>query len=77
VLFAANEQYPPATKRAEQALEKLPRLPRDFRRRYLDLLETPLNSAGRLAAAAEVEKLQVEIKEIVETAPPTCRDVPQ
>ena len=74
VLFSLNEQYPPATKRVEQVLEKLPRLPRNFRRRYLELLETPLNSAGRLSAAAEVEKLEVEIKEIVETAPPTRSD---
>ena len=70
VLFALNEQYPPATKRVEQALEKLPRLPQGFMRRYLGLLETPLDTAGRLAGTDEVEKLYAEIKRMNGELPP-------
>lgn len=65
VLFAANEQYPPASKRVEQALEKLPNLPQDFNRRYQAVLETPLDTAGRQAITVKLEKLLEDTRHLL------------
>ncbi len=47
VLFAINDTYDPATKRLEQALSTLPRVPPQFMLRYTSLLEGPFTSRNR------------------------------
>lgn len=57
LLFAINERYDPATKRAEEAYRQLAILPEGFATRYDRILETPLTQAGRRQVLAELQAL--------------------
>ena len=60
LLFAVNEKYDPATKRAEAEYEKLNILPPNFLERYAKLLEGPFDKNGRQRAINELESLVAE-----------------
>ena len=63
LLFGLNERYPPAVKRVEQVLGKLPRLPHGFMPRYTALLETPLTPLGRVKIVKELASILDEVIE--------------
>lgn len=65
LLFAANEKYDPATKRAEVEYEKLDILPPNFLKRYTTLLEGPFDTCGRLWRVRELEILVTEIEVLI------------
>jgi GNAT superfamily N-acetyltransferase/predicted nucleotidyltransferase len=59
--FALNEQYDPATKRVEQALEKLDKLPEQFVQRYIALIQGPFDEIGKNRTALGMKKLANEL----------------
>ena len=65
ILFALNEKYDPATKRAEVEYEKLSRLPPNFLERYTRLLEGPFDKNGQQRTVKELEILVTEIEQFV------------
>lgn len=65
LLFAANEKYDPATKRAEVEYEKLDILPPNFLKRYTTLLEGPFDTCGRLRTVQELEIFVTEIEVLI------------
>lgn len=62
LLFAVNEKYDPATKRAEAEYKKLNILPPNFLDRYTVLLEGPFDKNGRQRAIRELQTLVTEIE---------------
>lgn len=62
LLFAVNEKYDPAVKRAEVEYEKLRILPPNFLERYAKLLEGPFDKNGRQRTIRELETLVTEIE---------------
>jgi hypothetical protein len=68
-LFAINERYDPATKRAEEAYNTLGVVPPDFVKRYVRLLQLPLTEEGRHAVVAELEGITKDIERLAERAP--------
>jgi predicted nucleotidyltransferase len=62
MLFAINERYDPATKRAEEALQNLPRLPHRYLERYTRILETPLTPAGRQEIVRSLSALLADVE---------------
>ena len=62
ILFAINERYDPATKRAENAYKELKILPSNFITRYKTILETPLTSDGRDIVVKELQTIIDEIE---------------
>ena len=62
LLFAVNEKYDPATKRAEAEYKKLNILPPNFLDRYTVLLEGPFDKNGRQRAIRELQTLIAEIE---------------
>ncbi len=67
-LFAINERYDPATKRAEEAYRALSVVPKDFMDRYVRLLQLPLTQEGRRAVVAELEGVTKDIEHLAEPA---------
>ncbi len=66
VLYALNESYDPATKRVEQSLKTLPKLPNDCMQRYEEVLSLPLDSLGRQRAIDQYELLIRDLSELCE-----------
>jgi predicted nucleotidyltransferase len=64
ILFAINERYDPATKRTEEFLASLDRLPDRFMERYARILETPLTEEGRREIVDSFARLLTEVKNI-------------
>ena len=62
LLFAVNEKYDPAVKRAEGVYEKLNLLPPNFLERYTKLLEGPFDRNGRQRTIRELETLVAEVE---------------
>lgn len=60
-LFALNDTYDPATKRVEEALQGLPRLPTNFSERYRHLLEGPFTGTRRQDVADQLATLTREV----------------
>lgn len=60
-LFALNDTYDPATKRVEEALQTLPRLPADFAARYRQVLEGPFTATRRHHVADQLATLTREV----------------
>jgi len=60
-LYALNECYDPATKRVEQSLQRLHKLPRNFMNRYTRLLSLPLDQPGRRRVIEEYESLYQDL----------------
>ena len=58
ILFALNEYYDPATKRAEHVYAGLDTVPKNFTKRYERLLQTPLTGKGRREVVRELEMLK-------------------
>ncbi|HIA67961.1 TPA: hypothetical protein EYN98_18305 [Candidatus Poribacteria bacterium] len=65
VLFAFNEKYDPATKRAEEEYRQLRVLPPNFVERYTRLLEGPFDKNGKRWILRELKILVTEIEELV------------
>ena len=65
LLFAVNEKYDPATKRAEVEYKKLNILPPNFLDRYTVLLEGPFDTLGRQPIVQELEILVTEIEMLI------------
>ncbi|MCX6046421.1 MAG: hypothetical protein NT075_15045 [Chloroflexi bacterium] len=65
LLFAINETYDPAAKRAEHELAKLPLAPRHFMARYTKLLEGPFTPTGQRHAASDLASLVTETIELI------------
>jgi len=60
-LYALNECYDPATKRMEQSLQQLHKLPKDFMNRYTRLLSMPLDAPGRRRVIEEYKSLYQDL----------------
>jgi predicted nucleotidyltransferase len=65
IMFALNERYDPATKRAEEAFLKLKNVPEHFTERYNGILATPLSDQGRKKVVKELVTLFVEIESLL------------
>ncbi len=66
-LYALNELYDPATKRVEQSLKDLHKLPKDFMRRYEMILSQPLDEQGRHRVMEEYESLNRDLLALCKT----------
>lgn len=64
VLYALNDVYDPATKRVEQRLKTLPKLPDNFMRRYEEILSLPLDDTGRQRVIQEYELMIRDLFEL-------------
>jgi predicted nucleotidyltransferase len=62
ILFAINERYDPATKRTEEFLATLDRLPDRFLERYSRILKTPLTDHGRREIVVSFASLLTEVQ---------------
>ncbi len=67
VLYAINDTYDPAEKRAERTvLPTLSNVPKDFLQRYRYVLEGPFDDAGALERARVFSELSAEVLELAE-----------
>lgn len=64
MLFAINECYDPATKRAEEAYRELAMLPDDFMTRFNRVFETPLTPAGRRQVLTLLHDLLNDVRDL-------------
>lgn len=68
ILYALNEIYDPADRRAERTiLPTLPQVPKDFISRLTEILEGPFDEAGARYRAQFLEQLAAEILEMAES----------
>lgn len=69
LLFALNETYDPADRRAElTVLPTLTYVPRDFVQRLRDVVEGPFDTSGALERAQLFEELATEVLEMTDAA---------
>lgn len=65
ILYAINEQYDPADRRAEETiLPTLRKLPTDFRVRWVDVLTGPFDSTGMVERARVFETITNEVLDL-------------